>query len=140
MFTLFHRVKGSSTSTLGSSNNFANVDLVFDESTSTTIDSVATSTSATNIPGGTYRAAHQATENQTTTSANNTVLSDHDVFNTLDPNGTWTLTITDSAGGDTGSITGWSATGTYSTGTVPEPASMAVLGLGLAALIRRRKK
>lgn len=138
MFTLFHRVKGTSTSTAGSSNNFAGVSLLFNESTTTTIDSVANATSTTNIPGGTYRAAHQTVENQTTTSANNTVLSNHGVFNGLDPNGSWNLSVTDSAGGDIGSIQGWRATGTYT--AVPEPATMAALGLGVAALMRRRKK
>lgn len=138
MFTLFHRPKGTSTSTAGSSNNFAGVTLDFLPSATTTIDSIVDATTTTNIPGGTYRAAHQTVENQTTTSANNTVLSDHNVFNGLDPNGSWTMSITDSAGGDVGSIQGWAAAGTYA--AVPEPATMAALGLGVAALLRRRRK
>jgi hypothetical protein len=44
--------------------------------------------------------------------------------------GTWTLSISDNAGGDTGSFSGWTLT------LIPEPASLALLGLGV--LLRRR--
>jgi hypothetical protein len=50
--------------------------------------------------------------------------------------GNWTLTVSDWAGGDTGSFQGWEIRGQ----AVPEPATMAILGLGAAALIRRRRK
>lgn len=50
--------------------------------------------------------------------------------------GTWQLFATDSAGGDTG---GFDVV-TLTFEPVPEPASMAVLGLGALALLRRRKK
>ncbi len=48
--------------------------------------------------------------------------------------GTWSLTAQDWAGADVGTIDRIRVT------TVPEPASMAVLGLGAAALLRRRRK
>lgn len=138
IFTLFHRPTGSSTSAAGSNNNFAGAGLVFNLSTATTIDSIVNATTTANIPSGTYRAAHQTVENQTTAVGNNPVLSNHSIFNGLDPNGSWNLSITDSAAGDVGSISGWRATGTYN--AVPEPATMAALGLGVAALLRRRRQ
>lgn len=50
--------------------------------------------------------------------------------------GTWTITISDWGGGDTGAFQGWEIRGE----AVPEPATMAALGLGAVALIRRRRK
>ena len=52
--------------------------------------------------------------------------------------GDWQLSISDNAGGDTGSISSWSFEATVS--TVPEPTSMAVIGLGVLCLARRRRK
>jgi|CXWL01.1.fsa_nt_gi hypothetical protein len=65
--------------------------------------------------------------------------------NTSNPNGfiagsfnaghVFTLTIIDQAGADIGGIQSW----TLGYTAVPEPASMAALGLGVVALIRRRR-
>jgi hypothetical protein len=62
-------------------------------------------------------------------------------FNGTNPNGTWSLYISDDtggSGGETGSITGWSLNIT----AVPEPSTWALLIAGTAALIffsRRRR-
>ncbi len=58
-------------------------------------------------------------------------------FGGLDSAGIWTLTITDWAGVDTGSVEGWTVNV-----TVPEPSTYALLltaGLGAVCFIRRRK-
>lgn len=49
--------------------------------------------------------------------------------------GTWTLTITDNAGGDTGMLRGWSIT----MNNVPAPGAAALLGLGGLLAARRRR-
>ncbi len=57
------------------------------------------------------------------------------VFNGQSLSGTWTLTGSDAAASDTGALVGFKIKGT----AVPEPATMAVLGLGALAAIRRRR-
>lgn len=47
--------------------------------------------------------------------------------------GTWTLSISDNAGGDTGSFNGWTIT------NVPAPSAVALLGLGGVVAGRRRR-
>lgn len=50
--------------------------------------------------------------------------------------GTYTLTISDLAGGDTGGFTRWGIDYT----PVPEPGTIAALGLGAIVLLRRKRK
>ena len=53
--------------------------------------------------------------------------------------GTWTLTISDNAGGDLGGIDGWGIS-FISTPAIPEPGSLALLSvLGVACVVRRRR-
>lgn len=59
-------------------------------------------------------------------------------FAGLDSAGNWTLTITDWAGADTGSLEGWTVNV-----NVPEPSTYALLltaGLGAICFVRRRRK
>ena len=131
-FTLFQR---PGTGTFGMDGNFNLGTYVFDVVSSTTVESFGAA--ATNRTPGNYRAAHQVNETALTVGANS-VLSSGAVWNGMDPNGTFTLVMVDGAGGDTGSVGDWTVEGTYN--AVPEPATMAVLGLGAAALLRRRRK
>ncbi len=138
-FTLFQRPRGGATesATFGEDSDLGG-NYVFDVVSATTLEAALDGqTSAFVLPSGAYRAAHQVAETGVAL-GNNTVLSSGSVFNGLDPNGTWTLFARDSATGDTGNIGGWRVDGEYS--AVPEPATLAVLGVGALAVIRRRRK
>lgn len=85
------------------------------------------------VPAGTYAP----------TDSSNIVLLFSTTFGGIDPNGTWTLSITDRTGGDTGILEGWTLSGEASTpgAEVPEPGTISLLGLsllGMAAYRRRR--
>lgn len=60
---------------------------------------------------------------------------DFSAFAGQDLNGTWTLSIRDYGGGDTGAVAGWSMDIT----STPTPGAAAALGLGGLAAFRRRR-
>ncbi len=83
------------------------------------------------IAAGTYSRWDGSTGGGSTASAGT-----YASFNGMALDGVWTLTANDWASADTGAIQGMRIVGS----AVPEPASMAVLSLGAAALLRRRRK
>jgi MYXO-CTERM domain-containing protein len=89
-----------------------------DEAANGTWESVGTQASTFNLPGGDYK-SEQA-------------LSAFDGMSTA---GAWTLTISDGAGADLGSLVSWGMTIT----AVPAPGAFAVLGLGGLVAARRRR-
>ncbi len=85
----------------------------------------ATAASTANIPAGLYRA--------TGANAAGAALDICAPFIASGSIGTWRLNISDQGGGDTGVLTSASLT------LKPEPSTLALVGLGVVALIRRRK-
>jgi len=61
-------------------------------------------------------------------------------FNDLSALGDWVLTYQDTVGADPLALNSWGLNITTDTGNVPEPTSIALLGLGLAGLGFSRKK
>lgn len=79
------------------------------------------------VPTGTYASSDMGTANNSSTP--------NGFFSGAQAAADWTLFASDNAGGDTGGIETWSIDGS----PVPEPTTMAALGLGLAAVARRRR-
>lgn len=119
--SLMNRVGATVTGNVGDSSDFGG-DYTFSNSGGDLWAAAAAAGGTAIIAGGNYRA----------TGANSS--APLTLPGTIGP-GTYTLTISDNAGLDTGSLNGWCIDYT----PVPEPATMAVLGAGALALIRRRR-
>jgi hypothetical protein len=127
-FMLFGRVGRAVAQSYGGpfgyGSNF-NGTYVFQDAGGGNLWTAALAAGAGDIPGGGYNA-----------SGFNGAGAPTGLFPGAQPAGNWTLTVSDWAGLDTGSFQGWEIRGT----AVPEPATMAALGIGALALLRRRRK
>lgn len=130
-FTLFSRAGSTTLTGVGSSANLVvGTGYNFTDTATTNfwpgVGGWGSTTSATNLPNGNYR---------TTASLTGAATSLDAAFGGQDGNGTWTLFMSDNAGGDIPSAVDWSVTITQ----VPTPGAAALLGLaGLVAARRRR--
>ena len=123
VITLMDR-PGNPNSTFGDSSNLSAASpITFDDSASVMAEDAGASLGGNDIITGSF--------------APDMLLSS---FNGIDILGTWTLFVSDNAGGDEGAIDSWSLH--IEASSVPEPGAIALLGLGLAGFgvaSRRRK-
>lgn len=132
---IFDRVGKGTTAAFGDNSNLAGPYTFADGGASFAAAAAAATTA---IPSGTYGAASNSYAGANGTYS--TVLL-NTVFGGLDRTGIWTLAVSDNSTIDTGSISAWSLNLTTADAQVPEPGSIALVGLGLVAVafgIRRR--
>lgn len=131
---LFARVRGTGGVTFGDSSDLIGVYRFVDSGGGDFSAAAGAAAGGDPIAPGTYnRSTTLADQDGGLPTINNTPFS---VYDGTDPNGTWTMNFSDWAEFDTGEARGWS----FNTTPVPEPASMIALGLGVSALLARRRR
>jgi hypothetical protein len=119
---LFNRIgKTNATSGFGDSSDMAG-NYGFGDSAASNLWAAAAATTGP-VPAGFYRSSGALSGTATSILA---------IFGGDNIKGSWTLTITDGAGGDVGAFTGWKIS------AVPAPSAIALLGL--AGLVSRRRR
>jgi hypothetical protein len=127
---LFSKVGATTATSFGDSSDLAGTYTFINTVTAPTFEQAATTALSTApIAPGTYQRSTNALAGATVGVDND----DYTVFNGDNLNGNWTLTLKDWGAGDTGDLVNWSMDI-----FVPEPSSLALLGLGGLALLRRR--
>ncbi|MBI5707518.1 MAG: PEP-CTERM sorting domain-containing protein [Armatimonadetes bacterium] len=135
---LFSRTGATTGTSIGDSSNLAGSYKFFETGSSFAAEAALGTTSYILRPGDYARSTHAAGAGAGN-SSNGTAQYNAGTFASftgLAMNGDWNLKVVDNAGGDVGDVVSWSFDAT----PTPEPASLAVLGLGAAVLLRRKQK
>lgn len=113
----------------GGDGDYSNTDLTFD-------DEAASAIADETLPSsGSYRVSRYGSVRTFGSPAPAfDFTSDLSRFDGLNANGTWSLFALDAFGGDSGSLRSFTVTITTADGTVPEPASLALVGIALAGV------
>ena len=133
---LFSRV-GSTTATGVGDSSALSGNYRFFDSGSSLATAAAGVGSGVNIPTGDYARSTHALVGAANSSLGVVQYNanTYSTFNGATLAGNWTLKIWDQASGDTGAVGDWA----FNVTATPEPGTMAALGLGAVALIRRRR-
>lgn len=115
----------------GGGGDIQNLDITFDDA------ALSAMANGGQILSGSYQVSQFGWDNPNIPASFGSILAD---FNGLSANGLWSLYVLYNTGGDVGSMQGWGLEIITEVTDVPEPSTLAILGLGLMGLASRRFK